>query len=377
MGSGTATGLPDPAAEPWFTDVAVAVSFIAKSFGLNPTTLLAPLPAQPPAGSEDPGAVWVVPVSYFSVFDEFRASSTDRASLLRGRTLANVLSDADASKLASVEFLWKNCLDVLLWWADTAQTRNATVMILETITAADQLATQAAGPGGTVRRIMVSHSLGTAATTFALRALAQQPVWRTRAAFDAWFTLANVAPFLLGLGDVYAPPLIPDRFIGSMYVARNECDPVPWLLPWRAFAPDRAGPFSGAWQAAADLSLYRLLQTAGVVATPRMKPDIGGVHGFSNYLLSPLVAARLAGFMRGQMFTPAEQQALKTDEAFATLPALACSREPLALRLLKDDVAQFIAKCARPEDIPGKAETAWIGRLLRAAELLLAAQGKC
>src|SRR5262249_3940121 len=151
-----------------------------------------------------------------------------------------------------------------------------------------------------------------------------------------WFSHANVAPFVLGLKDVYAPPLAPDKFVGSMYVARNDCDPVPWLLPWRSFSPDRAGPFADAWKAAGTATPVKLLDTLGACATPRMTPEIGGVHGFSNYLLAPAVASRLAGFMRGQIFTSDEQTTLKTADAFGGLPSLKCGREPLALSLLKD-----------------------------------------
>jgi hypothetical protein len=252
-----------------------------------------------------------VPLSYYSVFDEFRASSADRATLVKGVT--SVLSDADVTRLTSQTFAWKNCLDVLLWWADTAQTNNRTTALLgKGITAVNELATGI--PGATTRRIIVSHSLGTAVATSTLLDLATKQVWRNSTGFEAWFTLANVAPFLLEDDEVYSPSLLPDGdqsvIHPKMYNAHNECDPIPWLLFWRAFSPDRAGKTATDWKNARTNEFFQDVETLDVAAPAGLVPDITGVHAFSNYMLAPDIALRLATHVRGAGFSAQELAAI-------------------------------------------------------------------
>ena len=376
MGCGTADGEPRPPDAAWSLGAVGAVRWIASTFGLPEPMVLDPLPPDPPAGSDDPAALWLVPVTYHGVFDEFRRASQDRRQ--HARTLGDgVLTDGEITRLTRSDFAWVNCVDVLLWWADTIQTRNwATVKINETITAADRLASRAA-PGGTVRRILVSHSLGTAATTFALGALAQEDAWRNRGGFDAWFTLANVAPFLLEMRSVYDEALVPGAprslIPGFMFNARNELDPIPWLLPWRVFTGAGAGPAAEAWRHATNDGLYSLVGTSGVSAPPGFLPAITDVHGFANYLLSPHVATLLAGQMRGEAYSSDELGTIGR-APWEQLPALRC-RNSGALTSLRAAVEAYVR--ARPDSVSNNRERALVDRLLRGVELLAAARDDC
>lgn len=377
MGCGSADGTPRSPHDAWSRTVVQAMQWIASTFHLPAPALLDPLPDAPPPGSDDPGAIWLVPVHYFKAFDEFRASSTDRAALA-GRL--GLVADADITKLTSVDFAWINCLDVFLWWADRAQTRpRVTAEVLETITAADRLAAKV--PGATTRRLLVSHSLGTAVTTWALRNLGQVDAWVNRGGFQAWFTLANVSPFLLQTHDVYAPPLVPgaDGSIVPRYMfnARNEFDPIPWLMPWRVLDPANAGADAGPWRDAAAARRYSLVRTQGVAVPPGETPDVMQVHGFANYLMAPDVALPLAGLLRGAAFSRPQQTALGWPDAWKQLPALRCTRNGQALDNLRAAVNGFVDDAPNEAAVPGEPDRKWVGRLLRATEILLAARDEC
>jgi len=376
MGCGTADGEPRPPAEAWSVGAVEAVRWIGRTFGLPEPTVLDPLHDDPPPGSDDPAALWLVPITYHGVFDEFRSASQDRRQ--HARSLGDgVLTDGEITRLTQSDFAWVNCVDVLLWWADTVQARNwATVKILDAITAADRLAARAA-PGGSVRRILISHSLGTAATTYALGELAKEAAWRKRGAFDAWFTLANVAPFVLEARRVYDQALVPGAprslIAGYMFNARNELDPVPWLLPWRAFSASDAGPLSNAWQGAEADGLYSLVPTRGVAAPPGFVPVITDVHGFANYLVSPPIATLLAGTARGEAYT-AEEVAAIGNAPWDQLPALRC-RNPGAMSSLRSAVAIYTRR--GPGSVSNNADRALVDRLLEGVELLAAARDQC
>jgi hypothetical protein len=376
MGCGTADGNPRAPEASWSVGAVAAMRWIATTFGLPEPMVLDPVPADPPPGSDDPAALWLVPISYHGVFDEFRRASQDRRK--HARTLGDgILTDGEITRLTKSDFAWANCVDVLLWWADTIQTRNwATVKILNAITGADSLASRA-GPGGSVRRILISHSLGTAATTYALGELAKQDAWRNRGAFDAWFTLANVAPFLLTPRLVYDQAFVPGAsrslIAGAMLNARNEFDPVPWLLPWRAFSVADAGPPNNPWQRAQEDGLFSVVATRGVSAPPGLVPAISDVHGFANYLMAPRVAALLAGHARGEAFSDAELAAIG-NTPWETLPALSC-RNPGAMDLLRAAVEAYTT--AGPGDVSNNKDRALVDRLLRGVELLAAARDQC
>ena len=376
MGCGTADGSARAPNGVWSVGAVAAIRWIAETFGLPQPMVLDPLPADPPSGSDDPAAIWLVPITYHGVFDEFRRASQDRRK--HARTLGDgILTDGEITRLTKSDFAWVNCVDVLLWWADTIQTRNwATAKILDAITAADRLATRAA-PGGSVRRILISHSLGTAASTFALGELAKQDAWRNRGAFDAWFTLANVAPFLLASKHVYDEAFVPGAarslIAGAMFNARNEFDPIPWLLPWRAFAVGDAGPPPNSWQLAQQDGLFSVVATRGVAAPPALSPTISDVHGFANYLMAPRIAALLAGHARGEAFSDAELAAIGSGP-WEALPALQC-RNPGAMALLQAAVEAYAA--ARPQDVSNNKDRALVDRLLRGVELLAAARDQC
>ncbi len=375
MGAGAADGAPRPAGSSWSNSAVEAVRWIAATYGLPEPLVLDPLPDAPPAGAAA-DALWIVPITYHGVFDEFRAASQDRRQ--HARTLGDgILTDGEITRLTASDFAWVNCVDVLLWWADTIQTRNwATVKILEAITAADRLAARAA-PGGTVRRILVSHSLGTAATTFALGELAKEDAWRNRGAFDAWFTLANVAPFVLETRRVYNESLVPGAarslIPGFMFNARNELDPIPWLLPWRVFTGKGAGTTAAAWRQASEDGLYSLIGTTGVVAPPGFVPAITDVHGFANYLVSPPITTALAGQMRGEAYTDAELATIGTTP-WGQLPALRCAN-PNALNALRAAVDAYTR--AGPASVSNNSDRALVDRLLRGVELLAAARDQC
>jgi hypothetical protein len=377
MGCGSANGAPRASSDVWSRPVVAAMQWLASTFRLPAPHVLDPLPDAPPPGSDAPDALWLVPVSYFKVFDEFRASSADRAQLAAA---IGGLTDADATRLATMDFAWQNCLDVFLWWADRAEARNwATTAVLDAIAGADALAMQI--PGGATRRVLISHSLGTAVSTYALRHLGRVPAWASRGAFDAWFTLANVAPFLLEARDVYAPPLVPGApgalVAGHMFNARNEFDPIPWLIPRRVFNPALAGVAAAAWTDAASAHRYHLVTTRGLAAPPGETPEITQVHGFANYLMTPGVALPLAGLLRGSAFTNDELAERHWPEAWAQLPALRCTHSPRALDELRTAVTHFVDDAARPGTAPGDPDHPWIGRLLRGAELLAAAADRC
>jgi hypothetical protein len=376
MGCGTADGQPRAPESAWSASAVEAVRWIARTFALPEPMVLDPLPDEPPPGSDDPAALWLVPITYHGVFDEFRAASQDRRQ--HARTLGDgILTDGEITRLTRSDFAWVNCVDVLLWWADTIQTRNwATVKILEAITAADGLAARAA-PAGSVRRILISHSLGTAATTFALGELARQGPWRNRAAFDAWFTLANVAPFVLESRRVYDQALVPGAprslIAGYMINARNDLDPIPWLLPWRAFSSEDAGPLSMAWQRAEEDGLLSLVATRGVSAPPGFTPAITDVHGFANYLMSPPIAAAIAGQARGEAFG-ADELAAIGNTPWDQLPSLRC-RNAGALASLRSAVEIYSRR--GPGSVSNNKDRALVDRLLEGVELLAAARDQC
>lgn len=378
MGCGTADGSAQPAGKDWESEAIAAFKWLCAAYGLATPSVVHPSDTkapQNPAGLSDANAIWVAPLSYYSIFDEFRKSSTDREKLVKGITQA--LSDAYITKLTKEDFLWANCLDVLLWWADQVQTHNRTTATLgQGITAINELASV---PGATTRRIIVSHSLGTAATTAVLLDLATKPVWRNNTGFEAWFTLANVAPFVLEQAQVYDKSLLPDGDLSVihsyMYNARNECDPIPWLLWWRAFDPKHAGGMANAWTSAQTNGLYEELDTRAVAGLQGSTPTIMGVHGFTNYMLSPDVAVALAGHVRGKMFSPAERLAIDYDSKWNGLPHLACTKDTTAFNRLRDAVKQY--QNNGPTQAGGNAKVDWITRLIDGAEMLLSYEKQC
>lgn len=379
MGCGTADGKPQPGGKDWANEATTAFSWLCSSFKLPAPSVVSPSDTKPPKnplGAGDDNAIWVVPLSYYSIFDEFRASSKDRASLVKGVT--SVLSDADITRLTSQNFAWQNCLDVLLWWADDAQTNNRTTALLANgITAVNELAMTI--PGATTRRIILSHSLGTAAVTATLLDLATKQVWKDSTGFEAWFTLANVAPFLLEQDEVYSPSLVPDGdeslIHPHMYNAHNECDPVPWLLFSHAFSPNCAGKTETDWKNAQALGFFEDVQTLDVAAPAGFVPDITGVHGFSNYMLAPDIALRLATHVRGAGFTAQELAAIDYEAHWKSLPHLQCAKSATAFTELRTAVANY--KTSGPAVASSNPKVDWIGRLIDGVELLTAFQTKC
>jgi hypothetical protein len=376
MGCGTPDGAPRAPADRWSVPVIEALRWIAGTFELGDLTVLDPLPEAPPAGAEDPAAIWVVPISYHRPFDEFRESGQQRA-LLASEIGSGLLTGLEITRLAASDFAWVNCLDVILWWADTVQARNwATTRILESITAADAFARAGAGPGGSVRRILISHSLGTAATTYALGHLARDQAWVNRGGFEAWLTLANVAPFLLEPARVYGAAVVPGKpgsLISTyMFNARHELDPVPWLLPWRAFSIGDAGASRGDWELAAANGLFGVVETRDIVAPPARVPGIGDVHGFANYLLSAQIAQLIAVIARGQAYSAQELAAIGWPERRNALPALRCEN-PGALATLRSAVEGYVDVAPTGASV----ERELIDRLLRAVEILVAARQQC
>jgi len=379
MGCGTPDGKPQPAGTDWANEATAAFSWLCSTFKLPAPSVVNPSDTKPPKNPPDmtdADAIWVVPLSYYSVFDEFRASSADRAALVKGIT--SVLSDADITRLTSQTFAWKNCLDVLLWWADDAQTNNRTTALLgKGITAVNDLAMSI--PGATTRRIIVSHSLGTAVATSTLLDLATKQVWRNSTGFEAWFTLANVAPFLLEEDEVYSPSLLPDGnesvIHPKMYNAHNECDPIPWLLFWRAFSPDRAGKTATDWKNARTNEFFQDVETLDVAAPAGLVPDITGVHAFSNYMLAPDIALRLATHVRGAGFSAQELAAIDYGTRWKALPHLACAKSTTAFAELRTAVASY--KTSGPAQAASNPKVDWISRLIDGVELLTAFETKC
>lgn len=369
IGAGTADGAARPAGSEWYAPVVTAMEYVFNEFGVKKPSVVMPDATAAPAGSADPNAVWICPISYHKVFDEYRASANARDNLVATINGLNAaLVDAELTELKDNEFLWTNCLDVLLWWGDKVQTRDrATTIIDQSITKIDKLAR--AIPGANVRRVLVSHSLGTAASTAALRHAAGNDPWRNSGGIRTWFTLANVAPFVLGQPDVYSTSLVPGAansiIASTMYNVRHELDPVPWLIPPRAFDPQRAGATEVQWKAAQTNQNFSLLNTARVVAPPNGTPGIGDVHGFANYVLSPEVAFRLASIAGAAGVL---DQAGYTTK-WRTLPALQCTN-PQALALLQTGMTQFAGAMGTPS-------SDWVRRLLGALQLILAAMKKC
>lgn len=356
---------------PWSADVKQALLCVQKAFGLAELEWMDPVPDKAPKGSEK--KIWVIPVSYYDAFNQFRAGAVDRATALKDLAGAS-LSDARIADLANEPFLWNNCLDVLLWWSDKVQARpQATVAIGNAITSSDALARKVSGK---TRRIVIAHSLGTAATTYALRYLAGSGAWQVTGGIDHFVTLANVAPFLIAENDVYSPPLLPgsNRPLVQTFVnVRQELDPVPWLLPWRCHAGVHAGVWAPGWAAAAAMGLAGVIESSGVAAPPNGKPEITQVHGFANYLLAREVAPVIAGMIRGSNFTPTEQATIDWPSQWAKLPQLACP-DTTAMTQLTAAMATFKEYVAPGGDRP---EGGWFERLLKGAELLMAAKKAC
>lgn len=381
MGCGTADGSAQPAGQRWTDSVLEAVNWVAMTYGIKRPAVLDPIPAQPPAGSDKSDSIWVVPVTYHEVFDEFRRGAVNRKAAVNGLAIENLV-DGYVTALAGTDFAWVNCLDVLLWWADRAEARKrVTASILAQITRADDLAHKV--PGATIRRILVSHSLGTATTTWALRHLGTNGVWGAIGGFEYWATLANVAPFLIETRDVYDPPLLPGRtgtIVRRMTNVRHEADPIPWLLPWRHWAPEHAGPAHSAdWQLQATIGTLAMHETQGVAAPTGRKPVITDVHGFSNYLMSAAVSRELAGVIRGADFSDQEVAALSPAPATAwgNLPQLTCARTRNALANLRAATDTYVQVAGAPPGDPVEAMSGWLARLLRAAEILMAARDEC
>lgn len=376
MGCGSASGQAPAAGKDWTTSAISAFTGLCKSFGVPTPAVVQPDATSAPPGSDQPDAVWLVPLSYYPVFDEFRSSSQTRGKLAKG--LAAGLADADITRLVGTDFAWVNCLDVLLWWGDDAQTQNRITTTLGAgLTAINQLAADI--PGATTRRIVISHSLGTAATTMTLRSLAQKPVWANSTGIEAFFTLANVAPFVMQENEVYDLSLLPDGASSlvqpRMYNARNECDPIPWLMPWRAFSPSRAGANLAAWQKAESQGTYELINTLGVACPANETPSIAGVHNYLNYMLSPDVAQRIATHVRGSAFSAAELAKIDYHAQWKALPHLQCTKDKAAFDKLRKSVLDY--RNNGPTQAGGNAQLTWIRRLLDGVEMLLAYEGKC
>lgn len=379
MGCGSADGSPAPAGQRWSDSVVDAVNWITDTYRLPRATVLDPVPSTPPAGSDNANAIWVVPVSYHATFDDFRRGATDRKAKVNALGIASLV-DAYVTELTDTDFAWVNCMDVLLWWADTVQARTmATASILATITRADDLARQM--PGANIRRLLVSHSLGNAATTYSLRHLGTNAVWAQTGGFEFWATLANVAPFLMPTADVYSPPLLPGQtgtLVRQMCNVYHEADPIPWLMPWRPWRAENAGAsWKDAWKLQSVIGNLRTFQTLGVAAPPGRTPDIMNVHGFANYLMSAEVSQVLAGALRGASFDTQELAQLNVPAAWQQLPQLTCTKTQTALADLKRAKDVYVQNCPTPPGDPVLATAGWLERLLRAVGLLLEAKGKC
>ncbi len=373
MGAGTSSGDPRAEGEEWYRTPLKAVEWVASTFSLSEPQLVLPGTTTAPPGATEPDAIWVVPISYHEAFDEFRRGAQDRASAVQG---IGSITDFHATKLASQEFLWVNCLDVLLWWADRAQAQKiATARVLEGITEIDELARSAA-PGAVTRRILITHSLGNAAATYALSHLVGDPAWVNRGAFSHWFALANVAPFLLPLDQVYRQSFIPGKrgslITAGLLHAEHELDPFPHLLPPRRFRPGSIAMNEAAWNGAASRHFYRFLDTRGIVAPPEKRPSPLDVHGFANYLLSEPVARGLAEVLRGGALSDEELDECGWPACREDLPALRCAGDADFVRV-REAVRDY-----RDSDLDGGPATrVWLERLMTAAELLMAAEERC
>jgi hypothetical protein len=352
------------------------MDWIGTTFGLGQLHWIEPTSSAPP--NNDPNATWLVPISYHHAFDDFRRQAISRRDALNGvgQRVGTLLSDGQIDKLSSNDFAWINCLDVFLWWADHAIAGPAVAAkVLSGITNIDRIAR--AMKGATVRRILVSHSLGTAVATDAVRTLSSSSEFTAMGGFDLWITLANVAPFLVEERDVYAPPLIP-RSTGTaakvFLNVRNEADPIPWLLPWRAWNPDNAGASIADWQSSRRFNRVLSVSTRGVCAPPNRQPEITNVHGFANYLLAPGFAEILAGAIRAEGFSPQELAARQWPSAWNELPRLSCFQDSKALDKLATEVSVFRALQAPSPDRPARG---WFDRLLSAADMLAKWKGLC
>ncbi len=375
MGCGTASGTVNPASS-WKDSIKETTTWMTKTFGLNKTVWVDGIPATPPSADDD--AIWFVPITYHNVFDDFRRNAIGQEAQAVQSQIVKTLSGAQVTRLTTIPFLWQNCLDVLLWAMDDVVTqRQVMTQVMNSITAIDALARGL--KKGTVRRILISHSLGTAVATNALHQLASSPDWLAMGGMDLWVTLANVSPFLFpNSDDVYGAPLVPlatSAAVQVMLNVRNDADPIPWLLPWRAWSPPTSGDAAANWIQAKSLGRFQQRTTTGVAALTGWSPDIAQVHGFANYLLAPGVAEFLAGAMRGTLFTPAELTTLQWPVTWTTLNRLSCVRDPAALQKLSSEVGLF-----RSMPVPGTGVTTsggWFQRLLDAADMLLKWSAAC
>jgi hypothetical protein len=160
-----------------------------------------------------------------------------------------------------------------------------------------------------------------------------------------------------------------------MYNAHNECDPIPWLLFSRAFSPDRAGKTATDWRNAQTNEFFQDVETCDVAAPAGLVPDITGVHGFSNYLLAPDIAFRLATHVRGAGFTPQELAAIDYGTRWKSLPHLQCAKSATAFTDLRAAVTKY--KSSGPAMAGSNPKVDWISRLIDGVELLTAFETKC
>lgn len=373
MGCGTADGsAPKPGTE-WHVPVKAAVEMICDRFGLTKREWLEPMTTTLPK-QRGHDALWFVPVSYHRVFDDFRAKSTDRQALLDSLKIPN-LQLFDPAQPAKNEFVWKNCLDVLLWWSDLVETRPwVTAEILESMRSVDALSDRL--PKSTrVRRIVIAHSLGTAASTYALRKVGSTPEYRAARRVERFVTMANVAPFLLDeTEDVYAPPLIAedrDTLLRSMVNARHEWDPIPWLMPWRRWRVENAAAWRPRWEQAARSGQLLQPVTRGIVAPPGSTPSAFDVHAFANYLLARETAPLLAAMFRGGAYAASDLAKIDWDGAWNRQAVqFRCAGDPLWDEHLREAVEEYA-------DESDSGNTQLVARLLRAAEILVTQADRC
>jgi hypothetical protein len=358
MGQGSEDGTPPAPGEEWWRTDLATLEDIAQRFNL-PTV---------PLARTDPGTISIVPLTYHEVFDRYRASvaAADSGDEHRRGLLDGKLHE----KLKDVPMGWTHWLDVLLLMlTDRLPVVVSTVLDQMVRAEAPYLAA-----GMPFRRVLVSHSLGTAVATQALRAWPRRRGAQVQV-LDAFFTLANVAPLVLDPNSAYEARMVPGDLAPITRVMISSAhiyDPIPDLLYWRSFNPlGQRAPLGTPWVNARSTNYFVNTSVRDVRNYPSASQNPFSVHGFSNYMLSPDVAVKLAEAMGDMVMIPSDPRIQLWTDYYMSLPQLKC------YGLLKD-MKEQLKQAAHPSDVHGDGERrATVSQSLRVARWFASAINEC
>jgi pimeloyl-ACP methyl ester carboxylesterase len=359
MGQGSDDGTaPESGKEWWHADLAT-LEDIANRFGI---------PIVPQSNMEA-GTVSIVPLTYHDVFDQYRARVA--AAATADENERGLLDGPLHEKLKSVPMGWTHWLDVLLLML-TDRLPVVVSSVLHQMVSAEAPYLAAGTP---FRRVLVSHSLGTAVATQALRAWPHRSGGPQVQVLDTFFTLANVAPLVLQPTSAYERRMVPGDLAPITRVMVSSAhiyDPIPDLLFWRSFNPlGQPAPVGTPWKDARSTNYFVNTSVRDVRNYASAKQNPFSVHGFSNYMLAPDVAVRLAEAMGDMVMMPDDRRIRDWSDYFLSLPQLKCYG---LLKEMKDQ----LPPAAHPSDVRGNGErSATVTQSLRVARWFATAITRC